>query len=129
MPEPVNDGLLHTGQILCVDFNCLQASQCPTASVMVARCPTRARAETTLIGAMPIFRARHIAHRATPRMASDTASASVLMTDTVPTVAAGRTVDLGLSRLPEPMKLSRVTWALDCLIPDFPLSRQSGYPR
>src|SRR5437588_233156 len=70
-------------QILCVDFNCLQAAHSPTASVIDARCPAMARAETTPIGATPIFRERHIAQRATPRMASATASASVLMSNTI----------------------------------------------
>ena len=83
LPEPVNDGLLQSGQIRCVDFTCLHAAHGPSASITGVRCPTTARAETTLSGATPIFRARHIAHRATPRMASDTASASVLMTGTV----------------------------------------------
>jgi hypothetical protein len=102
-PAPVNDGLLQASQILCVDFTCLQVAQGPSATTTVARWPRRARAETTASGAIPILRERHIAQRATPRIASDTASASVLMTDTVPAGGAGPTVDFGPRSLPEPM--------------------------
>jgi hypothetical protein len=62
-----------------------------------------ARALRTPSGATPLFRAMQSAQRVAPRMASVTASASVAMTDTVPTGATGQPVDLGLSDLPEPV--------------------------
>jgi hypothetical protein len=92
----MNDGLLQAGQILCVDFRSLQVAHCATASVIGVRCPARARAETARIGATPILRARHIAQRATPRMASATASASVLIADTIDAIATGLQLDHGL---------------------------------
>ena len=81
--------------ILCVTFSCLQTAHGPSASMTVARCSRAARAATTASGPMPIFRERHIAQRATSRIASATDSASVL---TGRSVDAVHGCDLGAER-------------------------------